>query len=131
VTHVQVVPTRWNDNDVYGHLNNTIYYAAMDTVINTWLIREGGFDIEHGDAIGVCVSSNCRYEASGAFPDALSLELSTSRVGTSSVTWHLVIRRESDAEQLATGEFVHVFVGRESRRPVPIPSAIREALQSL
>lgn len=123
-------PTRWNDNDVYGHVNNTVYYAAMDTTINTWLIEQGGLDIEKGDSIGVCASSSCSYAQSASFPDALAVDLSVARLGSSSITWTLRIAREHDDLELATGEFVHVFVGRESRRPVAIPTALRSAVEA-
>src|ERR1700710_3082247 len=125
MTYSQLFPTRWNDNDVYGHLNNTIYYAAMDTTINTWLIDSTRFDPLVADPIGVCVASSCTYADSGSFPDTLRVELGVGRVGTSSVTWKLAILRDSDDTVLANGEFVHVFVDRASRRPVPIPPIIR------
>jgi acyl-CoA thioester hydrolase len=123
-------PTRWNDNDVYGHVNNAVYYEAMDTTINTWLIAEGGLDIEGGDVIGICAASNCRYTASGSFPDALAVDLSVGRLGNTSITWRLRISREADDEELATGEFVHVFVDRESRRPASLPAALRSAVEA-
>ena len=125
-------PTRWSDNDVYGHLNNTIYYAAMDTTINTWLIRSAGFDLERAPEIALCVSSGCEFRASAAFPDPLELGLRAGRVGTTSVTWELGVLRagvDGTGELIATGTFVHVFVDRETRRPVPIPAAIRAAIE--
>ena len=130
MSYSRVFPTRWNDNDVYGHINNTIHYAAMDTTINTWLIAEGGLDIEAGDVMGVCASSSCTYLASAAFPDAMVVDLSVARLGTTSVTWQLAISRERDGLQLATGQFVHVFVARDTLRPVPIPERIRAAVES-
>jgi acyl-CoA thioester hydrolase len=119
--------TRWSDNDYYGHLNNTIYYGAMDTAINTWLIRSAGFDLAGSDAIALCVSSGCEFAASASFPEALSVGLRAGKVGTSSVTWELGILRGD--ELLATGTFVHVFVDRQTRRPVPIPVGIRAAIE--
>ncbi|MCU1422575.1 MAG: acyl-CoA thioesterase [Microbacteriaceae bacterium] len=130
MSHRQVFPTRWNDNDVYGHINNTIHYAAMDTTINTWMIAEGGLDIEAGDVMAVCASSSCTYLASAAFPDAMVVDLSVARLGSTSITWQLAIFRERDGLQLATGQFVHVFVGRDSLRPVPIPERMRAAVES-
>ena len=120
--------TRWNDNDVYGHLNNTVYYEAMDTTINAWLIAGGQLDIEHGDAIGLCVHSQCDFSASAAYPDALSVDLSVGRLGTTSITWRLRIAREEDSLELAIGEFVHVFVDRITRKPVPVPASLRDAV---
>ncbi|MDP9028232.1 MAG: acyl-CoA thioesterase [Actinomycetota bacterium] len=127
--HVAPFPTRWSDNDVYGHLNNTIYYAAMDTTINVWLIRSAGFDPETAEAIAVCVSSGCEFVASASFPEQLEIGLRTGRVGTTSVTWELGVMRAGSTEPLATGTFVHVFVDRATRRPVPIPAAIRAAIE--
>ena len=118
--------TRWNDNDVYGHLNNTVYYEAMDTTINVWLMSVG-LDPSAGEPIGVCVSSSCEFKASAAFPDALEVGLRVGRVGTSSVTWELGILR--DGEVMAEGRFVHVFVDDATRRPVPIPAQIRAAIE--
>jgi acyl-CoA thioester hydrolase len=125
--HVAPFPTRWSDNDVYGHLNNTIYYAAMDTTINVWLIRSAGFDLETADAIALCVSSGCEFVASASFPDALEIGLRAGRVGTTSVTWELGVLRAG--EVIAAGTFVHVFVDRATRRPVPIPAGIRAAIE--
>ena len=126
--HLAPFATRWSDNDVYGHLNNTIYYAAMDTTINSWLIGSAGLDIEHGEAIALCVSSGCEFAASASFPEPLELGLRAGRIGTSSVTWELGVLRAGSSETLATGTFVHVFVDRASRKPVPLPDTIRAAL---
>ena len=121
-------PTRWNDNDVYGHVNNAVYYEAMDTVVNAWLIAQGGLDLEKSEAIGVVVTSTCTYSESAAYPDVLALDLSVGRLGATSVTWRLRISRENDDTELAAGEFVHVFVDRNTRRPVPLPDALRSAI---
>lgn len=126
----RAVPTRWNDNDLYGHLNNTVYYAAMDTVINTFLIEEGGFRPLTDDVIGFCVASSCRFIASAAFPEKIAVELGIGRLGRSSVTWRPRILRDADDAELAQGEFVTVFVDREQQRPTPIPLAIRLVLES-
>ena len=125
--HTAPFATRWNDNDVYGHLNNTVYYEAMDTTINVWLMTSAGLDPTGGGPIGVCVSSSCEFTASAAFPEPLEVGLRAGRVGTSSVTWELGILREG--ELLAEGRFVHVFVDDETRRPVPIPDGIRAAIE--
>jgi acyl-CoA thioester hydrolase len=127
----RVFATRWNDNDVYGHLNNTIYYAAMDTTINDWLIGVAGLAIDDGEALAVCASSSCTFLASAAYPSALLLGLRAGRVGRTSIGWELGITRESDGMLLATGTFVHVFVDRATRRPTPIPEGIARALDSL
>ena len=125
--HRAAFSTRWNDNDVYGHLNNTVYYEAMDTTINVWLMTSAGLDPSAGEPIGVCVSSSCEFRASASFPEPLEVGLRAGRLGTSSVTWELGILR--DGELIAEGRFVHVFVDDATRRPVPIPGHIREAIE--
>jgi acyl-CoA thioester hydrolase len=124
------VSTRWSDNDMYGHLNNNVYYSAMDTVINTWMIEEAGLDPLAGPALGVCVSSGLHFKQSASFPEEIAVELGVGRIGTSSVTWTPRILRVVDNAELATGEFVTVFIDRAGRRPVAIPTGIRIAIES-
>lgn len=122
--------TRWNDNDVFGHLNNTVYYTAMDTTITSWLITNGHFDIETSETLAFCVSSSCRFIEPASFPDTLEVMLRAGKVGTTSIVWALDLFRTSDGAQVAAGEFVHVFVGRDTKRPVPIPATLREAVEA-
>lgn len=124
------VSTRWNDNDMYGHLNNTVYYEAMDTVINTWMIEVAGFDPLAGEIAGYCVASSCEFRASAAFPDEIAVELGVGRIGTTSVTWEPRILLARDESTLATGSFTTVFVDPETRRPTPIPHALRERIEA-
>jgi acyl-CoA thioester hydrolase len=125
------VATRWNDNDIYGHVNNTVHYAAMDTVINQWLIERAGLDIHDGDTIALCVESGCRYLASTDYPDALEVGLRITRLGRTSVTWEVGISRARDGQPIAEGRFVHVFVDRATRRPREPGAATRDALATL
>jgi acyl-CoA thioester hydrolase len=127
--YVIPIATRWIDNDVYGHVNNVVYYAYFDTVINRFLIDEGGLDIASGDVIGVCAESQCTYKRSAAFPDALLAGLRVAQIGTSSVTYEIGIFHNE--ELCASGKFVHVFVDKKTRRPTAIPTRIREALERL
>jgi acyl-CoA thioester hydrolase len=129
--HVLAIPTRWMDDDVYGHVNNVQYYAFFDTVINAYLIREGGLDIHAGPAIGLCAESHCTYRAALSFPETVHAGLRVGKLGRSSVRYEIGLFREDDAEPAATGWFVHVFVDRESRRPVAIPDGVRVALERL
>jgi acyl-CoA thioester hydrolase len=129
--HLLPIQTRWNDNDVYGHINNVVYYAYFDTVINRWLIGEGGLDPAASDVIGLCVESQCRYFAPASYPEALEAGLRVSKVGRSSVRYEIAIFRQLDATPLALGWFVHVFVDRAGRRPMPIPEPLRDALERL
>jgi acyl-CoA thioester hydrolase len=127
----QSVPTRWKDNDVYGHVNNAVHYSLMDTVINDWLIREGGLDIHDGAQIGLCVQSHCDYSESVSFPDTLDVGLRIGKLGTSSVRYECGLFRGSDGVLVAAGNFTHVFVDRKTRRPTPIDPALRKAMEGL
>jgi len=129
--HVQPIPTRWADNDVYGHVNNVQYYAFFDTAINAWLIREGGLDIHAGEVIGLCAESHCAYKAAVAFPDVVEAALRVGHLGRSSVRYEIGLFRAGSDEPIAEGWFVHVFVDRAERRPTPIPPPLREALERL
>jgi len=129
--YVQRISTRWKDNDVYGHVNNIDYYSFFDTVINTWLIREGGLDIHGGETIGFCAESHCRYLKALAFPDAVDAALRVAHLGNSSVRYEIALFREGEAEPAAEGWFVHVFVARDTRRPQALPPQIRASLQRL
>ena len=132
-SYVRFVPltTRWADNDVYGHVNNVVYYAFFDTAINRYLIEEGGLDIHMGETIGLCVASGCAYHAPVAYPDALEAGLRVAHLGSSSVRYEIGIFRAGAPASVADGHFTHVFVGRGDRRPLPIPSRLREALTRL
>jgi acyl-CoA thioester hydrolase len=123
--------TRWMDNDVYGHVNNVVYYSYFDTVVNEYLIRSGVLDIEHGTTIGLVVETQCNYFAPIVFPDRIDAGLRVVRLGTSSVRYEVGLFREGDAEPAAQGHFVHVYVDRETRRPVALPDSLRAALEPL
>ncbi len=125
------IPTRWGDNDVYGHINNVEYYAFFDTVINHWLIHQGGLDIAGGETIGLCAESHCEYRAAVAFPDVIEAALRVGHLGRSSVRYELALYRSGEEAPVAVGWFVHVFVDRERRRPVEIPPRLRGALERL
>lgn len=127
--------TRWMDNDVYGHVNNVVYYAFFDTVINRVLI-ESGLDIHGGAVIGLAVETGCRFHASFAYPEVVEAKLRVAHLGSSSVRYEIGLfgrdaqGRAEDACR-AEGHFVHVFVDRVSRRPQPIPEPLRAALAAL
>ena len=125
------IPTRWNDNDVYGHVNNVEYYAFFDTVINAWLIREGGLDIHAGEVIGLCAESHCEFHAPLAFPETVEAGLRVARLGRTSARYEIALFSEGRPEPAAIGWFAHVFVDRTPRRPQPIPEPLRTALERL
>lgn len=127
------VPTRWADNDMFGHLNNAVYYALFDTAINAWIDTTLGIDPMAVPWLGVVAESGCRYLAELQFPDPLVVGLAVTRLGTSSVTYRTALfRADGDASKsvAAVGHWVHVYVGRDTRRPVPIPERIRELLET-
>ncbi|QHS09264.1 thioesterase family protein [Sinimarinibacterium sp. NLF-5-8] len=125
------IPTRWKDNDIYGHVNNVVYYSYFDTVINTFLIRKAGLDIHHSNIIGLCAESHCRYLAPLAFPETITAHLRVEHLGKSSVRYGVSLFAETATTPAAEGWFVHVFVDRQSRRATPIPDAMRAALATL
>lgn len=125
------IPTRWMDNDAYGHVNNTVYYSWFDTAVNAWLVEAGLLDIHQGAIIGLVVETGCRYAASIAFPQTVEAGIAIARIGTSSVTWHVGLFRQGTAEAAAEGHFVHVYVDRHNRRPSPLPEDWRKRLAAL
>ena len=130
--YVQAIPTRWHDNDIYGHVNNVDYYAFFDTVINTYLIRVGGLDIATGPVIGLCAESHCTYRASFTFPETVTAGLRVGELRNRAVRYEIGLFGEAAPDEpAAEGWFVHVFVDRETRKPVPIPEPIRAALSRL
>jgi acyl-CoA thioester hydrolase len=128
--HRLAIPTRWNDNDVYGHVNNVEYYAFFDTVINAYLI-DHGLDIHRGAVIGLCAESHCEFRKPLAFPQTVEAGLRVSHLGRASVRYEIGLYPEGRDEPAATGWFVHVFVDREHRRPAEIPPPVRAALERL
>lgn len=129
--HFLAIPTRWKDNDIYGHVNNVEYYSYFDTVICHYLITVGGLDIHKGDVVGVAVETKCTYRRSVAFPDVIDAGLRVARLGNSSARYEIGLFRQGDDEIAAEGYFVHVFVTRGAQKPVPIPPGIRAALAKL
>lgn len=129
--HLLEIQTRWADNDLYGHVNNVIYYSYFDTVVNRFLIDEGGLDIHQGTVIGVAVETKCVFRRSVAYPERLDAGLRVAKLGNSSVRYEIGIFGESDDKVAAHGHFVHVFVDRASNKPHPIPDGIRAALESI
>lgn len=129
--YVTTLTTRWNDNDVYGHVNNAVFYAYFDSVANDYLIGEGGLDIHASDVIGLVVESGCRYHAPVEYPATLRVGLRVDRLGNRSVTYGLGVFTTDSDDAVVHGYFSHVFVDRVTRRPVPIPEGIRTALKRI
>lgn len=129
--HFTTIQTRWQDNDVFGHVNNVVYYAWFDTAVNGWLIDRGLLDPAASSIIGLVVETGCSYAESVAFPEPVSIGIAIDRLGSSSVRYRIGVFREHGDLAIAQGHFTHVYVDRASQRPVPIPDAIRAAMARL
>lgn len=127
----QLIPTRWADNDAYGHVNNVVYYSYFDTVVNQHLVEAGCLDIHGGEVIGLVVETRCQYFAPLSFPERAFAGLRVARMGSSSVHYEIAMFRDEEELACAQGHFVHVYVDRATRRPVPLPPRLREALSRL
>ena len=129
--YVLEIPTRWADNDVYGHVNNASYYGYFDTAVNRHLTDHGLLSPSESSVIGIVVETGCRFHRSLSFPDTIEAALRVAKIGNSSVTYELALFRKGDPEPAATGHFVHVYVDRATRRPAAIPPAVRTELEKL
>ncbi len=129
--YLRVIPTRWMDNDVYGHVNNVTYYSYFDTVVNGYLIERGALDIAASPVIGLVVETQCNYFAPLAFPDTVTAGLRVTHRGTSSVRYEIGIFRGDEDTASAQGHFVHVYIERASGKPVALPPALKDALAAL
>ena len=129
--HFHAITTRWMDNDAYGHVNNVVYYSWFDTVVNQFLIANGVLDIEQSPVIGLVVETHCNYFSPVAFPDQITAGLRVTKLGNASVRYEVGIFRNDEERAAACGHLVHVYVGRESRRPAGVPDAMRRLLQTV
>jgi acyl-CoA thioester hydrolase len=125
------ITTRWEDNDVYGHVNNVVYYSWFDTAVNAQLIERGALDIHRGAVIGLVVETQCNYFAPVEFPQRVEAGVRVASIGRSSVRYEVGIFVKGEELAAAKGHFVHVYVDRESRRPAPLPDKLRAALEAL
>lgn len=126
--HFESINTRWHDNDLYGHVNNVVYYSFFDTVVNNYLIKHGQLDVQHHDVVGFVVNSNCNYFAPIAYPESIDVGLRLNKISNKSVEYGLAIFKQGQNQAVAEGHFTHVFVSRKSGKSVPIPSTINQAL---
>lgn len=127
----KAITTRWSDNDVYGHVNNVVYYSWFDTAVNAHLIGQGALDIEHGEVIGLVIETQCNYFAPLAFPQTVEAGIRVARIGSSSVRYEVGLFAQGEEMTAAAGHFIHVYVDRATRRPCALPPRLREVLQSL
>lgn len=129
--HFQTIPTRWMDNDVYGHVNNVTYYSYFDTVVNQHLIEQADLDPKTSSEIGLVVETKCNFLSEITFPESIEAGLRVTKIGNSSVVYEIALFKETSNAPSAVGHFVHVYVDRESRKPSKIPDRIRAALTLL
>ena len=129
--HFMAIPTRWMDNDVYGHVNNVNYYSYFDTVVNQYLIEQGVLDIQNSPVVGLVVQTGCSYFSSIAFPDLIHAGLRVTKLGNSSVRYEVGLFKNEDQQVSAAGHFIHVYVDRATQRPVSLPEPLRAVLQQV
>lgn len=129
--HLSTISTRWMDNDVYGHVNNVTYYSYFDTAVNRYLIEAGVLDIHAGEVIGLVIETQCNYFAPLAFPRPVEAGIRVAHIGKSSVRYDIGLFDEGQEMAAACGHFVHVYVDRQTRRPVPLPQAFLTVLRGL
>ena len=126
----RTITTRWSDNDIYGHMNNVVHYSLFDTAVNGWLIEAGVLDIHDGGQVGLVVETGCRYFAEMAFPDVVTAGIRVAKLGTSSVTYEIGLFRNGEQAAAAEGRFVHVYVDKASRKPMPVNAPLRALLET-
>ncbi len=125
------ITTRWMDNDAYGHVNNVVYYSWFDTAVNAYLIEQGVLDVERSPTIGLVIETQCNYFAPLAFPQTVEAGICVAKLGNSSVRYEVGLFAQGADQTAAHGHFVHVYVDRETRRPVPLPGGLRTVLEGL
>ena len=129
--HFATIPSRWADNDVYGHINNAVYYFYFDTAVNRYLIDHAGLVIADGTTVGIVIETGCRYHKSFTYPDDIQAGIRVVHLGSSSVRYEVGLFAAGEVTARADGHFVHVYVDRATMRPVPIPAVTRAALQRI
>jgi len=130
-SHFLIIPTRWNDNDTYGHVNNAVYYLYMDTVVNCFLINNGLLDIKSSPTIGLAVETGCKYFDSIEYPDIVHAGLRVTKLGNSSVTYDIGMFKNDETSAAAQGHFVHVYVDEKNRRPAKFSDTMRKKLTEI
>ncbi len=129
--HHHTITTRWRDNDVYGHVNNVVYYSWFDTAVNGYLVEQGVLDFATGGIVGLVVETQCNYYQPVAFPDQIIAGVSVAKIGNSSVRYEVGIFRNEKTVASASGHFVHVYVDAQTRKPQSLPEEFRKVLQKL
>lgn len=129
--HFITIPTRWMDNDIYGHVNNVQYYSYFDTAVNRYLINQGALDIHCGEVIGLVVETQCGFFSSFTFPEDIEAGIRVAHIGNNSVRYEIGLFHNDVEIAAAEGHFVHVYVSRDDRRPIKLPAPMRAVLESI
>ena len=129
--HFLTIPTRWMDNDVYGHVNNVVYYSFFDTVVNKFLIEQSQLDYSKGSVVGLVVETKCQYFAPIAFPDVVVAGIRVAHIGTASVRYEIGLFKNDEDNPAAEGHFVHVYVTRSGNKPTPLSTQMRSVLAKI
>jgi acyl-CoA thioester hydrolase len=127
----RTIGTRWMDNDVYGHVNNVVYYSWFDTAVNAYLIEQGALDIHHGETIGLVIETQCNYFSPLAFPQVVEAGIRVAKLGTSSVRYEVGLFAQGEPLTAAKGHFIHVYVDKRTRRPGPLSTQLKTTLETL
>ena len=127
----RTIGTRWMDNDVYGHVNNVVYYSWFDTAVNAYLIEQGALDIHHGETIGLVIETQCNYFSPLAFPQTVEAGIRVAKLGTSSVRYEVGLFAQGEPLTAAKGHFIHVYVDKQTRRPSPLSTQLKTTLETL
>lgn len=125
------ITTRWDDNDIYGHINNVRFYSFFDSAVNRFLIEEGGLNVHRDNVVGYVVESKCQYHSPVAYPEAIEVGITIGKLGNRSVSYQVAVFKQGEQLASANGYFVHVFVDRQSNQSVPVPPSISMALETL
>jgi acyl-CoA thioester hydrolase len=128
---LRTITTRWEDEDVYGHVNNVVYYSYFDTAVNGYLIDATGTDIRTLDAVGLVVETQCTFKRSLGFPEDVQAGIAVTKIGGSSIEYRIALFQGDSDEPAAIGRFVHVYVDAETRKAIPIPQLIKDAVEPL
>lgn len=126
-----LITTRWRDNDVYGHVNNVVYYSWFDTAVNGYLLQQNVLDFKAGEVVGLVVETQCNYFKPVAFPDKITVGVAVTKVGNSSVSYEVAVFKGDEADACAAGHFIHVYVDAKSHKPVSVPGELRTALAKI
>ncbi len=125
------LPTRWMDNDQYGHMNNVIHYSLIDTVVTNWQLEQDLFDTSAANIRFLVVESGCRYHAEAGYPDLINAGLRVGHIGNSSWSYEVGLFRNKEPLAFAEGFFSQVQVDAKSGKPTELSDQFKKRLDQL